>query len=42
VYFTKSFTMHPPYPAFFMTVRREIVQSRCETGMRRREAPRRT
>jgi len=25
-----------------MTVRREIAQSRCETGMRRREAPRRT
>jgi len=29
-------------PALFMTVRREIAQSRCETGMRSREAPRRT
>ena len=29
-------------PALLITVRREIVQSRCETGMRSREAPRRT
>jgi len=29
-------------PALFMMVRREIAQSRCETGMRSREAPMRT
>jgi len=29
-------------PALFMTVRREITQSRCETGARSRENPRRT
>ena len=28
------------WPALFMTVRREIAPSRCETGMRSREAPR--
>jgi hypothetical protein len=29
-------------PALFMTVRREIAQSRCETGTRSREVPGRT
>ena len=29
-------------PALFMMVRREIAQSRCETGTRSREAPMRT
>jgi len=35
-------SMMRPWPALFMTVRREIAESRGETGARSREDPRRT